>query len=411
MEKEARFIYDPIHGHIQLDSEFWPVIDNPVFQRLRNLKQLGTTCYVFPSATHTRFEHSIGVAYLSNKYIKMLKKKQPELEITSRDISNVSLAGLLHDLGHGPFSHIFDADVLPALDIKGWAHEEASVNLFKYMIDEYNLDIEESDRKEISDMILGNGHGFKHQIVNNKLNSIDVDKMDYIDRDCYSLGFRAIPYDTMRVLKCSRVIDDVICYNDKVVHSVYSLFQNRFSLFQQCYSHKVGQSIALMIRDALVLAEPHLNLKERIQDPQEYYRLDDNVLNEILYTESPELQPAKKIINDISFRNLYRYAGEIILPQTSPYEHITSEKIAGYAPNLQPDNLIVKDFKLTYGNPADQVWYYSQKDQRHKIPKERISNLLPYYDSDRYVRVFVKDPQKLQTAKSALEAFKKAETH
>jgi HD superfamily phosphohydrolase len=408
-EKGERIVYDPIHGHYSLPRELWQFIDNPVYQRLRDLKQLGTTCFVFPGGNHSRFEHCLGVGHLSRKFIKSLAKRQPELEILNSDIRNLTLAGLLHDLGHGPFSHIFDTDVVPALGIFGWSHEQASVDLLKFMVDQFRIDIEENDLNRVCDMILGDGQGYLYQIVNNKLNSIDVDKFDYIERDCHCLGFREFPFDTQRMMKRSLVINDTICFDEKVVHSIYSLFSSRFNLFQQCYSHRVGQAIGLMIRDALVAAKEPLDLVNRIETPSLYYKLTDTVIDEISSSTNPEMEKAQKIINDIKSRKIYRQAGQIIFSKDTPHDHINEEKIAGFSSGLRPEDLIVKKFKLTYGNPADQVWFYDEFSQMHLIPREKVSSLIPANYCDRFLRVFVKEESKLEDAKNAFKAFCKKE--
>ena len=103
---------DPVHGHIELPKYLMRIINTRQFQRLRNLMQLGVSSYVFPTGTHKRFEHSIGTSYLALKVAKKLKKKQPELGITERDVQCVAIAGLCHDLGHGPYSHLFDGPFL-----------------------------------------------------------------------------------------------------------------------------------------------------------------------------------------------------------------------------------------------------------------------------------------------------------
>lgn len=411
-DSSERIVYDPIHSHYTLPKELWQFIDTPVYQRLRNLKQLGTTSYVFPAGNHSRFEHCLGVGYLARKYIKALKKRQPHLEITDDDVRNVTLAGLTHDLGHGPFSHIFDRDVIPALGITNWTHEQASVDLLDYMVDKFSLDLDTEDLTKVSNMILGTGQGFMYQIVNNKLNSIDVDKFDYIERDCHCLGFREFPFDIERMMKRSLVINDTICFDAKVVHSIYSLFQSRFTLFQQCYSHRVGQAIGLMIRDALVEAKEHIGLIERILVPEEYYKLTDYVLQEISFSENPALAKSKEILQNIQSRKLYKQAGQLIFDQNNPHEHITEERIAGYSSEgneIRPEDLIVKKFKLTYGNPADQVWFFNENYEMELIPREKVSSLIPANYCDRFVRVFVKDPSKVDFAKKAFAAFCKKE--
>jgi len=408
-DKVERIVYDPIHGHYTLPKDLWQFIDNPVYQRLRDLKQLGTTCFVFPGGNHSRFEHCLGVGYLSRKFIKSISKKQPELEVSQIDIRNLTLAGLTHDLGHGPFSHIFDSDIVPALCIPNWTHEQASVNLLEYMIDRFNIDIDRSDILKVNNMILGDGSGFLYQIVNNKLNSIDVDKFDYIERDCHCLGFREFPFDTQRMMKRSLVINDTICFNEKIVHSIYSLFSSRFNLFQQCYSHRVGQAIGLMIRDALVEAREGIDLVNRIERPELYYRLNDSVLNEISATNSPQLAKARKIIEDIQMRRIYKQAGQIIVSKDTPYDHINEEKIAGYGNGIRPEDVIVKKFTLTYGNPADQVWFYDDFGEKHLIPRGEVSSLIPANYCDRFLRVFAKDAEKLEETEKAFKRLCKKE--
>ena len=116
-----KVIYDVIHGYVKISDLCLKIIDTPEFQRLRNLKQLGLTYLIFPSANHTRFEHSLGVSYLAGEMLKHLKNKQPELEITEREIELIKIAGLWHDLGHGPFSHFFDNFFLKLIecDVEG----------------------------------------------------------------------------------------------------------------------------------------------------------------------------------------------------------------------------------------------------------------------------------------------------
>nr|XP_020484389.2 deoxynucleoside triphosphate triphosphohydrolase SAMHD1-like [Labrus bergylta] len=104
---------DPIHGSMELHPLLIKIIDTPQFQRLRFIKQLGGVYFVYPGASHNRFEHSIGVGYLAGKLAEALRSRQPELNITDRDVLCVQIAGLCHDLGHGPFSHLYDGMFLP----------------------------------------------------------------------------------------------------------------------------------------------------------------------------------------------------------------------------------------------------------------------------------------------------------
>ncbi|TRY75984.1 hypothetical protein DNTS_010892 [Danionella cerebrum] len=132
---------DPIHGHIELHPLLLRFIDTPQFQRLRHIKQLGGTYLVFPGASHNRFEHSVGVGYLAGCLGMALRDRQPELCITKQDVLCVQIAGLCHDLGHGPFSHMFDGLFIPkARPGKKWKHEMASVQMFDHLVQENALE-------------------------------------------------------------------------------------------------------------------------------------------------------------------------------------------------------------------------------------------------------------------------------
>ncbi|KAK3799490.1 hypothetical protein RRG08_035156 [Elysia crispata] len=128
-------INDCVHGHIQLSRDLIKIVDTPQIQRLRDLKQLGLGSYVYPGATHTRFAHCIGVCHLAGTFMWQLHNCQPELKITERDIFCVQVAGLCHDLGHGPFSHMFEKAVKEGYK-KDWKHEQASVTLFAKMVED-----------------------------------------------------------------------------------------------------------------------------------------------------------------------------------------------------------------------------------------------------------------------------------
>lgn len=217
------FVNDAIHGNIALTKTAVAIIDTEHFQRLRNIKQLGPCHWVFPGATHTRFEHCIGTYHLAGLLFDSLKANAsiasassiPQWDSTEAGKSLtfeecfsekwkecVQIAGLCHDLGHGPFSHSFEKFVKTCSD-DNWSHEGASVALLKDLVLKYAIQMEECQIELISQLILGipsmqssSEPGlskvplFLFDIVSNKRNSLDVDKLDYINRDCYFLGVR-----------------------------------------------------------------------------------------------------------------------------------------------------------------------------------------------------------------------------
>lgn len=138
---QGKMFNDPIHGHIEIHPLCVKIIDTPQFQRLRSIKQLGGTYFVYPGASHNRFEHSIGVCHLAGQFVSALSARQPELDIDDDDVLCVQIAGLCHDLGHGPFSHMFDKRFLPRFGIKT-KHEFLTVQMLKHLIEENEIEAE-----------------------------------------------------------------------------------------------------------------------------------------------------------------------------------------------------------------------------------------------------------------------------
>ncbi|KAJ1973454.1 hypothetical protein H4R35_004114, partial [Dimargaris xerosporica] len=321
--KCKKYFNDPIHGYISFDGCSMDIVDTPQFQRLRYLKQMGSSYFVFPGACHNRFEHCLGVGYLAGTLTQRFKDSQPELEISDVEVRNVQIAGLCHDLGHGPFSHVFDSAVIPALNPQStWKHEQGSLMMFDYLVEDNYVDIDREDAEFIKDLIMGRPqhHGnrfeerrFLFDIVANQRNGVDVDKFDYISRDCYNVNLKS-SYDSSRLMIASRVINDQICYDHKEVYNIYDMFHTRYSLFKRIYTHRVAVAIELMLVDAIVKANSSLNLLEKIQDPEQYLYLTDGILHDILRSSDPALAESKHLIKRIQCRQLYKFVDEFVVP-------------------------------------------------------------------------------------------------
>ncbi|KAI5095516.1 deoxynucleoside triphosphate triphosphohydrolase SAMHD1 [Silurus meridionalis] len=452
---------DPIHGHIELHPLLVHIIDTPQFQRLRHIKQLGATYMVFPGAAHNRFEHCIGVGYLAGCLLQALNQRQPELLITKQDILCVQIAGLCHDLGHGPFSHMFDGMFIPKVrpGLK-WKHEKASVEMFDHLVKmnnledvmkKYNLSLPQ-DLIFIKEQIAGpldsfsssspssssdkwpykgrtEEKSFLYEIVANKRTGIDVDKWDYFARDCYHLGIQNNS-DYRRFFKFARVCEvkgkKHICTRDKEVGDLYDLFHTRNCLHRRAYQHKVGNIIEVMITEALEKADPYIRIRgssgkmrkisEAIDDMEAYTKLTDHIFEQVLYSSDPALIEAQTILQNILCRRLYKCVG-----QTTPDTHyevsqamladwsreVSECKPDGADVDLMPEDFVVSVICMDYGmkekNPVNNVYFYCKNDPTKaiKIRKNQVSKLLPERFAEQLIRVYCKktDERNLEAAK------------
>jgi len=355
-----KLIFDPLYGYIEIENYLIDIIDTPEFQRLRDIKQLGCASYVFPSATHSRFEHSIGVSHLSGIFIKNIQKKQPEINITEDDIRRIKIAGLIHDLGHACYSHFFDHYFLNDIDSPLKNHEERSIHILMYMNKKYNLNLTETDICEIKKMILSEpSYGFKYQIVSNEISGFDTDKLDYINRDCYHLGL-PYKYDYTRILKQIKIIDDEICFPIKQLTNVYELFELRYKLHQQVYQHPVISCAEMMILDLFKNSSLQNEKIEYINDIDKFIRLTDDYINYLNHINTNE--KFKEIYNNLKSRNLYKFIED-------------SDN-----PNLYPECRYKLKIKINFGkgnkNPLDFISFYD-KNGKIKVDITKELMLIP----------------------------------
>ena len=257
--------HDPVHGTVLVEPLLVAIIDTPQFQRLRDIKQLGSSYWVFPGANHNRFEHSIGTAHLCGIMLTTLRDLHvgdEEIEITDKEILCVKIAGLCHDLGHGPHSHWFEGFMKRAKPEKNWNHEDMSCAMLDHLIesnqhvalsmqqngigsDEMELIkrmIQAPDpmKQNIPEITMHRGvkleKWFLYEIVSNKRSGIDCDKFDYFARDAYQVGltnsfnFNRF-FQNIRILNVGNQLQ--ICVRDKEAFNLYEIFHVRWLLHHQ----------------------------------------------------------------------------------------------------------------------------------------------------------------------------------
>lgn len=442
---------DPIHGHILVHPLLVKIIDTPQFQRLRKVKQLGATYFVYPGGSHNRFEHCIGVSYLAEKLARMLQKKQGCLNITDKDVLCVAMAGLCHDLGHGPFSHSFDGLFLPRVRPNcSWTHEVGSCNMLDHLIEENRLqehldeyDIKKQDIDFVKEMIAGplsgknsevwpyRGRGedksFLYEIVSNERNKVDVDKWDYFARDCHHLGIRN-SFDHMRFMQFIKVLRVEgerlqICARDKECLNLYEMFHTRSILHKRAYQHRVASAIDHMICDAFVKADPYIKIlgkdgkpctmSQCIDDPVAYTKLDDGIFDRILHSTEVELQPARDILKRVLKRELYALVGAV-KPLEFKISEVPAEIVAlDETKVLHVADIIVTAKKINYGmrdrNPIDSFKFFSKSNptKPYQMRQDDVSSMLPRSFEDTEVQVYCTVVSKIALATKCFENWRK----
>ena len=374
----SKLIFDPIHGYIELSKLAISIIDTPEFQRLRNIKQLGCCYYVFPGASHNRFEHSIGVAYLARKLLRNILKNQSEIKINKAFLDIIEIAGLCHDLGHGPFSHIFDDKFLKA-HIKNNSfikHEIRSCLILDYIVKKYNIKISKPHLEIIKELIHPIKKNIKpkflYHIVANPDTGIDVDKFDYIRRDTYNIGLKySFNYD--RIIKQARVINDEIVYPSKMIYEIYELFNIRNRLHLQIYTHPVVRAVELMYIDCFNILEKKCNFSKKILNIEEFLKYTDTIFEKFIH-----IKEIKHILQRIDKREIYKYVGQDLII-TDLEEDIILKKAQKIFKKLFSNKAKKTYFDIvTIGykeNPIKKVKFYSTKTNK-LVNMSNISNLI-----------------------------------
>ncbi len=299
--KKIQFIKDPIHGYIFISDLDKELIDTKYYQRLRRIKQLSGSEYVYPGANHTRFEHSLGVSFLAEKMGNSLKNDE-DVEITDFEIKQLRTAALLHDIGHGPFSHTFEALLLKVNkhheDLSRWLIQKTEI---ADILNNHGMKVE-----QICGFIHGNktikGKGYLNQVISG---ACDVDKMDFIVRDSYHTGAEYGQVDVMRILYTMGVINNNLAVNYSALPALEAFLIARVESFRTIYFHKVSRASQLMIVRAMELAEEEIGLLG-FQTPEDYVKLDDFTV----WSQLLECKASEKIMNDLANRKLLKVAFE-----------------------------------------------------------------------------------------------------
>ncbi len=280
---EEKVFRDPIHGYVRVDeSVVWKAIQTKEFQRLRRIKQLGSTSLVYHTGEHSRFAHSLGVYEIIRRMINEVKDLRDRL--TDYEKVTVMLAGLLHDIGHAPFSHSFET-------IMKRKHEEYTVQIIsqdseiKRVLDSYSDHL----ASDVASVINGTySNGILCQLVSSQL---DADRMDYLLRDSYFTGTKYGEFDLERILRTMRVANDQMTVKVSGMHTIEDYIMARYHMYWQVYYHPVSRGYDVLLKSIfkrlldLYNQDPEKILKaypmyeslltKEVMSNEDFYLLDD----------------------------------------------------------------------------------------------------------------------------------------
>lgn len=312
-------IRDPIHKYIHVTEVERNVMDTFVFQRLRRIKQLAGAHLTYPGAVHTRFLHSLGVMFIASKIFSHLANYYPG-KVDKDELQLIRLAAMLHDIGHGPFSHTFE-EVLS--EKRGITHEDITSMLIsrtelKDLISKAGFTAE-----EVSKLSIGK-NGSKDRWVNQIISSyFDADILDYLPRDSFFTGVEYGLIDSERIIDSTILWEDSLAIDEAALYALESLFIARYMMFKAVYFHRTVRAAVIMLSRAMLLADEMIGLTE-LKNPEEYIYLDDSsVIQRILSIneDREEARLAKRLITGYLNRSLLKSVFEIIMHHEDPLYH------------------------------------------------------------------------------------------
>ncbi len=375
MTNKNKIINDPVYGFITIHSELiFEIIEHPYFQRLRRIRQLGLTNLVYPGALHTRFHHAIGSMHLMYEALTNLRTKG--VEISNDELEASMIAILLHDIGHGPFSHTLEFSLLN--DVR---HEEISLLFFKQLNKQFNGALDMAH-----DIFSGRYHRkFFHELVSSQL---DIDRLDYLKRDSFFTGVSEGSIGSERIINMLNVKNDEIVVEEKGIYSIEHFLSARRLMYWQVYLHKTSVSaeemLIQMIRRAKKICqkgdnidatpalrmflERNIGWDDFMEDPeiiQVFSLLDDSDLwgSMKFWREHPDFA-LSKLSKSMLDRDLFK----IILSNEKPSSEFAQEKLEAIKNNF---NVSKKEASYLTGSGKISNSAYMRSGQKIKILTKR----------------------------------------
>ncbi len=320
MKKNYIDIIDPIHSFIRINPLEHQIVDLAVFQRLRRIRQLSGAHLTYPGAQHTRFEHSLGVMHIAGQAAQSLQEKGI---LDSDKVEQLRLAGLLHDIGHGPFSHLFEEVLGEQSKV---SHEDIGRRIIKETEIGDILSKSGHDKKLVTGLAFGSsGPGYMNEIISGILSA---DMMDYLLRDGYFTGAEHARIDHNRIIRSLNVYRNRLALEKSALYSFESILHSRYQMFKTVYFHKTVRAVEVMLLESIRLARGELGLVP--MDLDYYVKLTDEIILSKLLALEPrteELRRARGFAEDYRDRRLLKCVYERFVANKSKSGSINAAEL------------------------------------------------------------------------------------
>lgn len=333
MTRHKLEIIDPIHGFIQPNSTEVKIIDDPIFQRLRRISQLSSASLVYLGARHARFEHSLGTMHIAGMIASSLYEKG---FVRKQQTDELRLAGLIHDIGHGPYSHLFESVMRMHGALGGADHEEIG----RMILEKTSIgDALGRSRRKVADLAFG---GKRRSALSEIVSGVmGADTMDYLLRDGHFTGSEHARVDHQRIAQSLEIHGGRIALARSALYSFESMMHSRRQMFLTVYFHRAVRAAQAMISESFKLAAGELGLASLTLD--EYVELtDDSIMAKLttLQPDTPAVREAQKLADEYQKRRLPKCVLDIPVPNPRPDPDKLRSKIAARARVAESDILV-----------------------------------------------------------------------
>lgn len=435
-------VRDSVHGLIELEDREWRVVDTPAFQRLRRIQQLAMTHLVYPGARHSRFEHCMGACHVAGKLASTLASKDQLAASTER----LRMAGLVHDIGHGPFSHVSE-EVFEARTGRENVHEAISAAIVTHD-ESVRSALGDEEAQWTADLLGATGWAKKRSAARDIIaGPADVDKLDYLLRDSHHSGVEYGIYDIDKVIESARVLQSVggfssLAFDEGGVFAIEAMLLARYHMHRQIYGHRTRVATdRMLVRSMQLGIEESILPAEVFTPPQdmgpefvrEYLGWDDEAVIRRL-SEHPETRSGQVMIalrNRILFKRVVRFssqqlesqfnqpaAGAVVEPTEGVLDSLLPELEARIAEKAGVDPHWVSLYYEHLKNPIssragfrvfDTDVMIIMRDGR-ALPFKQVSEVFSETEllGRRFISVYVGGPQEMQFDEDAVDRIRKA---